>query len=37
VTAIDGGPFEVAAGSILATNGRLHDELRGILAEPDER
>lgn len=37
VTAIDGGPFVLAAGSILATNGALHDELRAILAAPDER
>jgi myo-inositol-1(or 4)-monophosphatase len=37
VTAIDGGPFALAAGSILATNGALHDELGAILAAPDER
>ncbi len=31
VTAIDGAPFEIAAGSIAATNGVLHDELRAVL------
>lgn len=35
VTAIEGGPFELAAGSIAASNGRIHSELLGILAAPD--
>jgi myo-inositol-1(or 4)-monophosphatase len=33
VTAIDGGPFDVAAGSIVASNGAVHDEMRRLLAE----
>lgn len=31
VSAIDGGAFAVHGGSILATNGALHDALRGLL------
>ncbi len=31
VTAIDGGTFAVDAGSILATNGHVHGEMRGAL------
>ncbi len=37
VSAIDGGPFVLAGGSIAASNGHLHDELCAILADPDER
>ncbi|GAC1504211.1 MAG: inositol monophosphatase family protein [Vulcanimicrobiaceae bacterium] len=33
VTAIDGGPFRVEGGSILATNGRVHDEMSELLSE----
>ncbi|MDB5028786.1 MAG: histidinol-phosphate phosphatase [Candidatus Eremiobacteraeota bacterium] len=33
VTAIEGGPFEIAAGSILASNARTHTELQAVLAE----
>jgi myo-inositol-1(or 4)-monophosphatase len=32
VTRIDGSPAALDARSILATNGRIHDELRGVLA-----
>lgn len=28
VSAIDGGPLDVFAGTILASNGRLHGEMR---------
>jgi myo-inositol-1(or 4)-monophosphatase len=28
VTALDGGPFRSASGEVLATNGKIHDELR---------
>jgi myo-inositol-1(or 4)-monophosphatase len=35
VTAIDGSPFTLDGGSILATNGRVHDEMRAALAERD--
>jgi myo-inositol-1(or 4)-monophosphatase len=35
VTAIEGGPFELAAGSIAASNGHLHEELCAVLADPD--
>ena len=31
VTAIDGSPFDVAAGSILATNGANHEAMRAAL------
>lgn len=31
VGAIDGAPHDVAAGTILATNGAIHDELRAVL------
>jgi myo-inositol-1(or 4)-monophosphatase len=30
VTAVDGSPFEVSGRSILATNGRIHDEMRSL-------
>jgi myo-inositol-1(or 4)-monophosphatase len=33
VTAIDGGPFDVAGRSIVASNGAVHDEMRRLLAE----
>jgi myo-inositol-1(or 4)-monophosphatase len=33
VTRIDGQPHTVDGGSLLATNGRIHEELRGVLAE----
>ncbi len=32
VTAIDGSPFAIADGSIVATNGALHQDLRAVLA-----
>ncbi len=32
VSAIDGSPFEIAAGSLAATNGALHGELHTVLA-----
>jgi myo-inositol-1(or 4)-monophosphatase len=31
VTAIDGGSFALDAGSVLASNGRIHDEMRAVL------
>jgi myo-inositol-1(or 4)-monophosphatase len=31
VTSVDGGPAELDGGSILATNGRIHEELRSAL------
>lgn len=31
VTAIDGSPFDLTAGSVLASNGRTHDEMIGLL------
>ncbi len=33
VTAIDGGPFRVDGGSILATDGHIHDEMSELLSE----
>jgi len=33
VTDFDGGTFDLAASRILATNGRLHEAMRGILKE----
>lgn len=33
VTCIDGSSLALDAGSILATNGRIHDELRSVLAQ----
>jgi myo-inositol-1(or 4)-monophosphatase len=33
VTAIDGSPFDMTSGSIAASNGRLHAELRAALLE----
>jgi myo-inositol-1(or 4)-monophosphatase len=32
VSAIDGSPLDIAAGSILATNGTTHAEMRGLLS-----
>jgi len=32
VTGMDGSPFSLSAGHILASNGRLHDEMRRIIA-----
>ena len=32
VTAIDGRPFDPYRPDLLATNGRFHDELLGVLA-----
>jgi myo-inositol-1(or 4)-monophosphatase len=32
--AIEGGPLDIAAGSILATNGMLQDEMRVLLGNP---
>lgn len=36
VTAIGGGPFDIAAGSIAASNGRLHAEFLGALGTVSE-
>ncbi|MGA7570590.1 MAG: inositol monophosphatase family protein [Candidatus Aquilonibacter sp.] len=36
VTRVDGGPAEVDARSILASNGRIHAELQGVLASEDK-
>jgi myo-inositol-1(or 4)-monophosphatase len=32
VSRIEGGPTTIDAGSLMATNGRIHEELRGVLA-----
>jgi myo-inositol-1(or 4)-monophosphatase len=37
VSRIDGSPAALDAGSILATNGRIHDELRDALCHPEQR
>jgi myo-inositol-1(or 4)-monophosphatase len=31
VTAVDGSPFDVNGRSILASNGRVHEEMRSLL------
>jgi myo-inositol-1(or 4)-monophosphatase len=31
VTGLDGGPFELRTGRILATNGLIHDEMRRVV------
>ncbi len=33
ITSIDGGPFELDRGAILATNGHVHEEMLGYLKE----
>jgi myo-inositol-1(or 4)-monophosphatase len=33
VTDLDGGAFDLRSGRILATNGRLHDEMQGIIGD----
>jgi myo-inositol-1(or 4)-monophosphatase len=33
VTDLDGSPFDLRSGRILATNGALHDEMRGIITD----
>ena len=33
VTDLDGGPFVLRSGRIIATNGRIHDELRNVISE----
>jgi myo-inositol-1(or 4)-monophosphatase len=33
VTDLDGGPFDLGSGRIIATNGRIHDELQAVIAE----
>jgi myo-inositol-1(or 4)-monophosphatase len=33
VTDLDGGPFDLRSGRIIATNGRIHDELRNVISE----
>ena len=33
VTDLDGGPFELRSGRIVATNGRIHDELRQVISD----
>ena len=36
ITSIDGGPFELSSGAILATNGLVHEEMLQYLNEIDE-
>jgi myo-inositol-1(or 4)-monophosphatase len=36
VTRVDGGPARLDARSILASNGRIHDELQGVLASEEK-
>lgn len=36
ITRVDGGPARLDAGSILASNGRIHPELQGVLAPGDK-
>jgi len=33
VTDLDGGPFDLRSGRIIATNGRIHDELREVIRQ----
>jgi myo-inositol-1(or 4)-monophosphatase len=33
VTDLDGGPFVLRSGRIIATNGRIHDELKEVIAQ----
>ena len=33
VTSLDGGPFVLRSGRIIATNGLLHDEMRAVIAD----
>jgi myo-inositol-1(or 4)-monophosphatase len=37
VTNYSGGPFRLEDREILASNGRLHEEMQGIIAGVDER
>jgi myo-inositol-1(or 4)-monophosphatase len=37
LTAFDGGPFALADGAVVATNGRIHDALLAVLAESAAR
>jgi myo-inositol-1(or 4)-monophosphatase len=37
VTSPDRGPFDLARGAVLATNGRLHGRMTELLASPGER
>jgi myo-inositol-1(or 4)-monophosphatase len=37
ITDYEGGPFAPGRGSILATNGRIHDEMKGIIAAATRR
>ena len=37
VTATDGGPFSARLGNVLATNGRLHDQMLAAIAEYRDR
>jgi hypothetical protein len=30
---MDGGPYDLTAGQILATNGRVHDEMLAVIAD----
>jgi len=36
ISSIDGGPFELSSGAILATNGLVHEEILQYLSEMDE-
>jgi myo-inositol-1(or 4)-monophosphatase len=36
ITSIDGGPFDLSSGAILATNGLVHKEMLQYLSEMDE-
>jgi myo-inositol-1(or 4)-monophosphatase len=36
ITRVDGGPARLDAGNILASNGRIHAELQGVLAPEDK-
>ena len=33
VTDLDGGPFDLRSGRIIATNGRIHNELQDVIRE----
>ncbi len=33
VSGLDGGPFVLRSGNIIATNGRIHDELKDVIAQ----
>ena len=33
ITDLDGGPFDLRSGRIIATNGKIHQELRNVISE----